>query len=290
MKKLSSKALEVLDICLAAEPPEVKAKVYEILEIGELDASDPMFLVLALTGQMRVLLEAAPADLSKLLTNWKEQSAHSLQQIQQAITQVKATQQQQADTIRQTIARVTTDCVEDIKEVGMATTSAIASANNEVLSKSRETVLEIHSLKNQISSLKEVVEKERETHLIVLNGLVSLAAQTQTELSEQSKEAKTELDTSIQYIKSCYTALKKIQSGTTWLKWAEWFSPLTALAIVGLVSFGSGGWVMSLKYNDSLSVLGGNLVNWNTDRLLKCREDDNPKCTIWIVPPELRKK
>ena len=77
MKKLNSKALEVLDICLAAESPEILAKVYEILEISELDASDPMFLVLALTGQMRVLLEAAPADLSKLLTNWKETSATS---------------------------------------------------------------------------------------------------------------------------------------------------------------------------------------------------------------------
>lgn len=50
-----------------------------------------MFLVLALTGQMRVLLEAAPAELSQLLTNWKETSTKSLQQIQQAITLVKST-------------------------------------------------------------------------------------------------------------------------------------------------------------------------------------------------------
>jgi hypothetical protein len=52
VKKLSQKAKEVLDRCLASESPEVKAKVYEILEIGEIDASDPMFLVMALTGQM----------------------------------------------------------------------------------------------------------------------------------------------------------------------------------------------------------------------------------------------
>jgi len=81
VKKLNQKAKEVLDICLAAESPEILAKVYEILEISELDSSDPMFLVLALTGQMRVLLEAAPADLSKLLNNWKETSATSLQSI-----------------------------------------------------------------------------------------------------------------------------------------------------------------------------------------------------------------
>ena len=290
MKKLNSKALEVLDICLASESPLVKAKVYEILEIGELDASDPMFLVLALTGQMRVLLEAAPADLSKLLTNWKETSASSIQQIHVALTQVKATQQEQADTIKQTLERVTTDCVEDIKEVGMATTGAIASANNEVLTKSLETVKEIHSLKNQISSLKEVVEKDRETYLIVLNALVSQATQTQTELSEQSKQTKTELDTSIQYIKSCYTTLKKIQSGTTWLKWAEWFSPLTALAIVAVVGFVSGIWVTWLKYNDSTNSLGRDLVEWNRERIIKCADDKNPKCTLWIVPPEQSQK
>lgn len=81
MKKLNSKALEVLDSCLAAESPEVKAKVYEILEVSDIEANDPMFLVLALTGQMRVLLEAAPADLSRLLAAWKEQSSQSLQQI-----------------------------------------------------------------------------------------------------------------------------------------------------------------------------------------------------------------
>lgn len=242
MKKLNSKAKEVLDICLAAESPLVKAKVYEILEISELDASDPMFLVLALTGQMRVLLEAAPLELSQLLTNWKETSASSIQQIHVAVTQVKATQQEQADTIKQTLESVTTDCVEDIKEVGMATTSAIAEANNEVLTKSLETVKEVQTLKNQISSLKEVVEKDRETYLIVLNALVSQAAQTQTELSEQSKKTKTELDTSIQYIKSCYTALKKIQLGTTWLKWAEWFSPLTALLVAAFVGAAVYGW------------------------------------------------
>ena len=137
MKKLSSKALEVLDVCLAAKSPLVKAKVYEIIEISELDASDPIFLVLALTGQMRVLLEAAPADLSKLLNNWKEASATSLQTIQQAIELVKSTQQQQADTIRQTLEIVAKDYVEDIKEAGMATTSAIAGANSETITQAQ---------------------------------------------------------------------------------------------------------------------------------------------------------
>ena len=46
---------------------QMKDKVYEIINVSGLEADDPMFLILALTGQMRVFLEAAPAELSELL-------------------------------------------------------------------------------------------------------------------------------------------------------------------------------------------------------------------------------
>ena len=70
----------------------------------------------------------------------------------------------------------------------------------------------------------------------------------------------------------------------------EWFSPLVALLVAALVGAGGSWWVMNLKYNDSLNVLGRNLVKWNIDRILKCREDDNPKCSIWVVPPPEQRK
>ena len=193
MKKLSSKALEVLDICLAAESPEIKAKVYEILEISELDSSDPMFLVLALTGQMRVLLEAAPADLSKLLTNWKETSATSLQSIQQARELVLATQSHQADTIRQTLEIVANNYVEDIKEAGIATTSAIASANSETLSQARLAALRAIELKDEVVSLRTSVESDRQTNEGVLKVWLQRLGQTSGGLSTaigQINEAK----------------------------------------------------------------------------------------------------
>lgn len=278
MKKLSQKAKEVLDSCLVAESPEVKAKVYEILEIGELDASDPMFLVLALTGQMRVLLEAAPADLSKLLAAWKEQSAQSLQQIHVALTQVKATQQQQADTIRQTIETVANNYVEDIKKAGMATTSAIASANSETLSQAKLAAQKAIELKDEVVSLRTSIESDRQTNESVLRVLLQRIGQTTSGL-----------ETAIGQINGASTTIRRLQQNTVWIKFTEWFSPLTALAIVALVGFGSGGWVTWLKYNDFSNTFGRNLVEWNADRLLKCREDDNPKCTIWIVPPEQRK-
>ena len=279
MKKLNQKALEVLDICLAAESPEIKAKVYEIIEISELDASDPIFLVLALTGQMRVLLEAAPADLSKLLNNWKEASATSLQTIQQAIELVKSTQAQQADTIRQTLEIVAKDYVEDIKEAGMATTSAIADANSETLSQARLAALRAIELKDEVVTLRTSVESDRKTNEDVLKVLLQRIGQTTGGLS-----------TAIGQINEANTALRRLQQNTIRIKMAHWFAPLMALAIVALVGFGSGIWVTWLKYNDSTNSLGRDLVEWNRERIIKCADDKNPKCTLWIVPPEQSQK
>ena len=94
MSKLNGKASAVLDAILSSESPEVRAKVYEIINVSGLEADDPMFLILALTGQMRVFLEAAPAELSMLLTEWKTHSARSLSEIIDAIERIKETQQQ----------------------------------------------------------------------------------------------------------------------------------------------------------------------------------------------------
>ena len=47
-----------------------------------------------------------------------------------------------------------------------------------------------------------------------------------------------------------------------------------------------GTWLTaSKKYNDSISIFGRELIEWNVDRIYNCRETDNPKCTFWIVPP-----
>jgi hypothetical protein len=48
------------------------AKVYEIINVSGLEPSDPICLRLALRVKMRVLLEGAPGDLSKLLNECQE--------------------------------------------------------------------------------------------------------------------------------------------------------------------------------------------------------------------------
>lgn len=232
MSKPNGKAKEVLDACLSAESPEVRAKVYEIVSVSGLEANDPMFLILALTGQMRVLLEAAPAELTQLLNNWKQTSASSLEQIQIAITLVKSTQQQQANTIRQTLETVTTNCVEDIKEAGMAATSAIASANSETLSQARLAALRAEELKDEVVTLRTSVEEDRKTNEDVLKVLLKRIGQTTGGL-----------ETAIGQINQASTTITRLQRNTTWIKFTEWFSPLAALVIVLVIGAGGGWWV-----------------------------------------------
>ena len=277
MSRLNGKASEVLDACLSSESPEVRAKVYEIINLSGLEADDPMFLILALTGQMRVFLEAAPAELSKLLTDWKAQNARSLSEIIDAISLIKETQQQQADNIKQHLEIVSNRCVEDIKEAGMAATSAIAQANSETLAQAKNARTETEQLKEELMALRASIEEDRQKNNEILRALLERTGQTMRGL-----------DTAVVEINNSGAAIKKLQRDTIWVKLTDWVSPVVALVVVGMMGFGVGWHLMSIKYNDSLNVFGRNLMKWNNDRIIKCIDDKNPKCTVWIVPPEQR--
>ena len=277
MSKLNGKASAVLDACLSSESPEVRAKVYEIINVSGLEADDPMFLILALTGQMRVFLEAAPAELSKLLTDWKTQNARSLEEIIDAIERIKETQQQQADSIKKNLEQVSNKSVSDIKEAGMAATSAIAEANSETLAKARQASHETEQLKKEIKALRASLEAERQKNNEILRALLERTGQTMRGL-----------DTAVVEINNSGAAIKKLQRNTIWVKLTDWVSPVVALTLVGTIGFGLGLRMPEYQYHSSLKLSGRELMGWNEARLIKCRKDLNPKCTIWILPPELR--
>lgn len=287
MKKINKKSLDLLDSCLATESPEVRAKIYKIIEMSDLDASDPLFLILTLTGQMRVLLETAPADLEKLLREWKQQSEQSLKELQQAIGQVKVTQQQQASAIRETLEQVTLNCVENLKRVGSATTSAISSANNETVNQAKLATVSAEELKNSVVALFESVIEDKK---IVVEGMQSIMRRVEKSVGDMDS-ATQQINGAVNDVKYLRSEIIKLQAGTTWIKLADWFSPLLTLLIALSVGFGGGVWLMWVKYNeDPINSLGRDLVNWNTERILKCQRDENPKCTIWIEDPEINKK
>ncbi|MEO0015359.1 MAG: hypothetical protein RLZZ535_3748 [Cyanobacteriota bacterium] len=268
-------AREVLDFCLSNESPELRAKVYEIIGRSGLDPSDPMFLVLALTGQMRVFLEAAPADLNQLLSEWKQESASSLFEITEAIANLKQTSLDQAEAIRANMEAVSQKYIASMKQVGMDSTSAIADANSETLEQVGQTERQIEQLLAKLTALQVNINADEQKSIKSKQAFVEWVSKTTRELNEIRQK----LDRS-------HSAIERLQLNTFWLKWAEWVSPLFALTIVGSAGLLAGGWLTYQNYNSYVDELGRDLMGWNLDRLVECQEDKNPKCTFWIVPPD----
>ena len=268
------KAREVIDFCMTSESPELKAKVFEIIIRSGLEPDDPMFMALLLTGQMRVLIEAAPEELGQLLNEWKQESAESLSEINSAISLVKDTQQEQALAIKMHMEAVSQQCVSDIKDAGMATTSAIADANSETLEQVLKNKKQSEELSLTLTTLQAEAKADREKNIENMNALIGWVNKT----TEQFKLTQ-------QQIQSCQKDLRLLQSKTLWLKWADWFAPIWALTIVGGTSFLVGGWLTFQKYNGTLERFGRNITDWNIDRIVNCQKTNNPKCTFWIVPP-----
>ena len=269
------KAREVLDFCLSNEPPQMRSKVYEIINLSGLDPSDPLFLVLALTGQMRVFLEAAPAELRQLLDDWKKQNALSLSQIQAAIALVKETQGEQVEAIKQNLERVSQRCVSDIKEAGMATTSAIASANNETVNCARQAKAEAEELIERARSLHGSIEAERQTNKEAMTFLVEKFQQTTCELNTANLK-----------LKNAIWEAKKFQQQASWAQRASWFTPLLALLLMAGCGGSAGVWLTSRFYSSPTEVLGRQLTQWNQKQLVECMKQNNSQCTIRIVPPD----
>lgn len=270
----SDRARSALERYLSLESPTMRSKVYEIIHLSGLEPDDPMFLVLALTGQMRVFLEAAPMELGQLLAEWKFQNASSLSEIMSAISLVKQTQLEQAEVIKENMEAQRIKCISDIKEAGMTTVSAIAEANQETLEQIRETKKQNEELLEEIKILRAEALADKQSHIENMNTLISWVNKTTNEFKLTHKQ-----------IDASHSDLKKLQLKTFWLKLADWYSPLSALTIVGGAGLIAGGWLTFQKYNGSVERFGRNITDWNLDRIVKCQNDKNPKCTIWIVPP-----
>ena len=274
MSKLNGKAKEVLDACLSAESPEVRAKVYELVDVSGLEPNDPMFLILALTGQMRVLLEAAPLELSKLLNDWKETLGISLQSIQEAITLVRETQQQQADNIRETLETVTNNCVEDIKQAGMATTSAIAEANSETLAQASKTATAAAELTNATVALREEVEADRQINQQVLQNIL-----------QQVLDAKTELNQAVDRSKGMYGTMVLLQNKIRLSAALGSIAPLSALGFAAIGGAIVHGWGLHMYWGDAGNYL--TVVKENRTALNYCFTESGerkPGFTCKVVP------
>lgn len=226
------KAREVIDFCMASESPELKAKVFEIISRSELEPNDPMFMALLLTGQMRVFLEAAPLELNRLLFEWKKESADSLSEIMSAISLVKQMQQQQALVFKENMELVSLKCVSDIKEAGMATTSAIAQANQETLEQVQQTKRQVENLYDEVMAMRATIEADKRKNHQANQALLHEVEQSTIGFSKINAR----IDRSV-------SAVSQLQQNATWLKLAEVISSFPALIIVGLFNMGFGWWL-----------------------------------------------
>lgn len=269
----SAKAKEVLDFCLSAESPQFQAKVYEIIGRSGLEPNDPMFLVLALTGQMRVFLEAAPEELNLLLSEWKNQSASSLSEIATSISLVKQTNLEQAEAIRSNMEAVSQKYIAEMKQVGMDSTSAIAEANGETLEQVQQTKKQNEDLEFKLTKLDAKFDAREQKSIENMNALIAWVNKT-----TQKQEAVN------QQIARSVSGIDQIQRNKIWLKIADGFWSLPALLVLGLIWSG-GTWMIAYqKYNSPNAVFGRNLVELNVDRINNCFKTNNPKCTF-IMPP-----
>lgn len=77
---IPAKEKQLLDLVLDGKSDAYKVKVYEIVRLSKIDASDPSFLLLVATGRLEVLLEQFPHDLSQMLQQEMQTYQQGLQQ------------------------------------------------------------------------------------------------------------------------------------------------------------------------------------------------------------------
>ena len=270
----TNRAREMIDFHMANEPPEFKAKVFEILNFSGLEPNDPMFLALLLTGQIRVLTEAAIEELPRLLSEWKQEMAESFSKLMSAMAEISEKHQEQAEAIKENMEAVSQKCVSDIKEAGMGTVGAIADANGENFEQLERNLKHIEQLESKVTQLDAKFDEREQKSIENMNALIGWVNKT-----TQKQEAVN------QQIERSVSGIDQIQRNKIWLKIADGFWSLPALAACFSIAIGSTWWVASKRYNHPNNVFGREVVDWNIDRINNCRETENPKCTFWIVPP-----
>lgn len=171
MSLLNEEARQVLDLCLANESPEMRGRVEEIIHKSQLNASDPLFLVLALTGQMRVFLEDAPQEMSQLLQEWKSQNLEGMAEISKAMELLKENQEEHLQKIRQSIAEVNLEFCREFQ-----------AQNSQSLQGVSDLVKQVDEMKTQLEEMNSTLQKERASNIKVMKAMIEGLTKTTNDL------------------------------------------------------------------------------------------------------------
>lgn len=204
------RAAEILELCLADESPEIRSKVYEIIHISGLEPSDPLFLVLALTGQLRFFLELAPAEL------------------REAIASATVHQEQCLVKFQQSIEEVNTKSVEEIRTLYKSLISEILDANNGVENIVIDSIKEITTAREQLEELNSKLKVERDTNVRIMKSLIEGVGKTTADL----ELANSQINNSIDILNKTRLSIKGFDK--QWI----WIALMSFLVFLSLFSFG----------------------------------------------------
>lgn len=183
------------------------------------------------------------------------------QSIEQSSQLIQHHHQKLSQNLSDSLIRAGRDIVSDIQSSGSAATSAIASANSEVLSQSRATVTEATELLDQLMAFRATVETDRETNENVLKALLRKIGEITNKLETTQKE-----------INDSRTALALLQQNTKWIKLAEWFSPLAALGLAAIAGAAVWGWGLHMYWGEAEKYL--TIVRKNQAAFNRCFTPD----------------
>ena len=235
-----SKAKEVLDYCLRDESIEMKTRVYEILSLSQIKANDPMFLVLALTGQIRVFLEIAPVELKQLLDEWKSHSCESMTELLKVISQLKISQEKYKDSISEAVEEINSKGINSIKAINKSLVAEVLSTNTDIGLENKKLVEELTRLHAQVNS-------DRKNNIKIMESLIEGIGKTYEDLDRINAE-----------IQSSISSLEK----TRVYRSKKWFITVAAIFSTFLIIFGSSisFTILTLKKNEQSS---STKHNWN---------------------------
>jgi hypothetical protein len=140
------------------------------------------------------------------------------------------------------------------------------------------------ALKQQMQGVRQLQDEQQQAFVIKLQALQKVLEQ----LEQQQAEHDRQRETIIEECKTAIVGLKTQHTQDVWTTKRLLLGAIAATFIAGISVL--GGWSAKTAqiyqhYSPAELAYLSKLWQWNSDRLLKCQTTQNPKCTIWIVPP-----
>ncbi len=140
------------------------------------------------------------------------------------------------------------------------------------------------ALKQQMKGVRQLQDEQQQAFVVKLQSLQKVVDQ----LEQQQTEHNRQRETINEEYKTVLADLVTQKPQNVWTNKRLLLGAIAATFIAGISIL--GGWSAKTAqiyqhYSPAELEYLSKLWQWNSDRLLKCQTTQNPKCTIWIVPP-----